>query len=56
MFFVLREEFQARGNSGLCFVFPPQLVFDLLEDLVFVDTTERLIYVHYYEGTFPKFL
>ena len=56
MFFVLREEFQARGNSGLCFVFPPQLVFDLLKDLIFVDTTEWLIYGHYYEGTFPKFL
>ena len=57
MFFVLREEFQSRGDSGLCFVFPPQLVFDLLEDLIFVDTTARLIlYIHYYEGTFPKFL
>lgn len=57
MFFVLSEEFQARGDSGLCFVFPPQLVFDLLEDLIFVDTTAMLIlYGHYYEGTFPKFL
>jgi hypothetical protein len=43
VFFVLREEFQARGDSGLRFVFPPQLVFDLLEDLIFVDTIVRLI-------------
>ena len=43
VFFVLREEFQARGDSGLRFVFPPQLVFDLLEDLVFVDTIVMLI-------------
>ena len=43
VFFVLRKEFQARGHSGLRLVFPPQLVFDLLEDLVFVDAIDRLL-------------
>jgi hypothetical protein len=43
VFFVLREEFQALGDSGLRFVFPPKLIFDLLEDFVFVDTIVRLI-------------
>ena len=42
LFFVLRKEFQARGHSGLRLVFPPQLVFNLLEDLVFVDAIARL--------------
>ena len=46
MFFILREEFQTRGNSGLRFVFPPQLVFDLLEDFLFVDTiATRLLHI-----------
>ena len=44
LFFVLREEFQARGHSGLRLVLPPQLVFNLLEDPVFVDAIARLVH------------